>query len=481
MVSKKGLEKKKCSSALVRLTDKLIKDKLFKCNLNETLFLPCTTINHSEHVLLVGTGDAQKIDEESIRQASASAYKCLENHSVSSAVVDTTQVSYFIKNPFTIAKLISEGFALAHYQFNDLKQKNTNKAIVKDIYLTGLHPEAEFLKGLEEGICLAKSTNFARWLADHPANLMTPSILGQSVQNKFKKIKNVKVNIWNKDRIKREKMGGLLGVSLGSNQEPRVIIIEYNGQASSKKQSPPIYFVGKGLTFDSGGISLKPANSMDEMKFDMCGAVAVIGALLAIASLKLKVHAVGIVGASENMPGAAANKPGDILKARNGKTMDVLNTDAEGRLVLADILSYVSEQKPAFIIDAATLTGAVVVALGNIYTGLFTRNDNLKELILKASQISGERMWPLPLDDHHVKDVKGIVGDVANISSTRGAGSSTAAAFLEQFVGKNIPWAHLDIAGTAYNVSNRLSYCRPKTASGVMVRTFVEICRQHIR
>jgi len=307
---------------------------------------------------------------------------------------------------------------------------------------------------------------------------MTPSVLAQTVQNKFKKVKNVKVSIWNKERIKKERMGGLLGVSLGSYQEPRVILIEYKGDASSKKTAP-LYFAGKGITFDSGGISLKPASNMDEMKYDMCGAVAVIGTLLAVSSLEMKVNVVGIVGACENMPGATANKPGDILKARNGKTMDVLNTDAEGRLVLADILSYACEQKPVFIIDAATLTGSVVVALGNMYSGLFTRNKNLEKQILDASKSSGEKIWSLPLNDHHTKDVKGIVGDVANISSTKGAGSSTAAAFLEQFVNKNIPWAHLDIAGTAYNVSNRLSYCRPQTASGVMVRTFVEICRQY--
>ena len=181
------------------------------------------------------------------------------------------------------------------------------------------------------------------------------------------------------------------------------------------------------------------------------------------------------------MPGASAIKPGDVLTARNGKTMEVLNTDAEGRLVLADLLSYVSEKKPQFIVDAATLTGAVVVALGNVYTGLFTRNPNLEQKIKSAAASSEEKIWTLPLDNFHVKDVKSKVADVANISSTPGAGSSTAAAFLEHFVDEDIPWAHLDIAGTSYNVSNRLPYCRPKSASGVMVRTFVELARQYIR
>ena len=257
-------------------------------------------------------------------------------------------------------------------------------------------------------------------------------------------------------------MGGVLGVSAGSNQEPRVIIMKYQPTGAKGK---PICFVGKGLTFDSGGISLKPAKNMDEMKFDMCGGTAVIGALLAIARLKLNVPVLGLVGASENMPGEGATKPGDILTARNGKTMEVLNTDAEGRLVLADILSYASEQKPEWIIDAATLTGAVVVALSNIYTGLFTRHPSLRDQIQKAGENSGEKIWAMPLDDFHVKDIQSTIGDVANISSVSGGGSSTAAAFLEHFVDKHIPWAHLDIAGTAWNVSNRLAYCRPKSAS----------------
>ena len=201
----------------------------------------------------------------------------------------------------------------------------------------------------------------------------------------------------------------------------------------------------------------------------------------AIARAELKVDVIGMVGATENMPGPAANKPGDVLKARNGKTMEVLNTDAEGRLVLADILSYASEQKPEWIVDAATLTGAIIMALGNTYTGLFTRNKNLEKKITQAALSAGEKMWPMPLDDFHVKDIKSSVADVANIQSTRGAGSSTAAAFLEHFVDKSIPWAHLDIAGTAWDVSQRLPYCRPKLASGVMVRTFFELARQHSR
>ena len=302
---------------------------------------------------------------------------------------------------------------------------------------------------------------------------MTPSILANEVKEKTKNTK-IKTTIWDKQKIKKEKMGGLLGVSLGSPEEPRFIIMEYKG--STKK---PVVLVGKGLTFDSGGISLKPSQAMDEMKFDMCGSIAVIGAMLAIEKLGLKVNVIGLIPSTENMPGQNANKPGDILKARNGKTMEVLNTDAEGRLILADALSYASELKPQAIFDTATLTGAIIMSLGNLFTGFFTKNEKLVKKISTASDKSGERVWRLPLTEEHTTDIKSAIADVANISSTRGAGSSTAAAFLEHFVDKEIPWAHFDIAGTAWNVHNRLEYCNPKQASGVMVRTFVELVRSY--
>lgn len=479
MISKKGIEKKK-STPLFRLSEFVAQEKVFKAEENEVLFLPCTRMGSFKHLLLVGLGEPEKINHETFRQAAASAYRELEKYSLPNAEVDLSLCLSLFDNLSVLIRAVSEGFILAHYNFEELKQKNKNKKTVKNIFLRGVVPSKELKAALTEGRVLAGSTNFARRLADNPANLMTPSILAQEVQEKFDGIPNVKVSIWNRERIKKERMGGLLGVSLGSSQEPRVIIIEYKGN-SGDKQTRPLCFVGKGLTFDSGGISIKPSKNMHEMKYDMCGSVAVVGALLAIARLKLKVNVVGLVGSTENMPGAAATKPGDVLTARNGKTMEVLNTDAEGRLVLADILSYASELKPEFIVDAATLTGAVCVSLGDIYSGLFTRNQDMEKRIKEASLSSGEEMWSLPLNDFHVKDIKSIVADVANISSTGEAGSSTAAAFLEHFVGKKIPWAHLDIAGTAYDVARRLPYCRAKSASGVMVRTFVELARQYVR
>jgi leucyl aminopeptidase len=235
--------------------------------------------------------------------------------------------------------------------------------------------------------------------------------------------------------------------------------------------------VGKGLTFDSGGISIKPSAAMEEMKYDMCGGAAVIGTMLALARLKAKVNVIGLVPSTENMPGSQAVKPGDVYFARNGKSVEVFNTDAEGRLILGDALAYGTEQNPVAMFDAATLTGAILVALGNTYTGVFTRDRKLMRRVQDAADISGEWVWGMPLDDFHSDDMRGHHADLCNISSGRLAGSSTAAAFLEEFVGKDVPWAHFDIAGTAWNVNSRLPYHPRKGASGVIMRTFVELAQ----
>ena len=457
----------------------LFKDKIFKGDWKESFFIPSSNSTKKQHLVLVGLGEEQDLDYEKIRRVSAVAFKQLRHHQQAS--VEILLESLYRKKTSDweqISQALAESLILTSYKCDEFKQQ-TKKEKNKEIELVYLSApkqnQSKVKKGMQVGAILGESANIAKQVATYPGNLMTPSILAKEVEKQTKNTK-IKTTVWDKKRIEKEKMGGLLGVSLGSSEEPRFIIMEYKGTSVSKK---PICFVGKGLTFDSGGISLKPANSMDEMKFDMCGSSAVIGTLLAIEKLKLKVNVLGLIPSSENMPGQSANKPGDILKARNGKTMEVLNTDAEGRLILADALSYASEQKPQAIFDAATLTGAVVVALGDLFTGFFTKNDNLVKKITKSSRTSGERVWRLPITKEHTKDVSSALADVANISSRKGAGSSTAAAFLEHFVDKNIPWAHFDIAGTSYNVSHRLEYCSPKMASGVMVRTFVEIARSY--
>ena len=426
------------------------------------------------HVAVVGLGSANELDHEKVRQAAAAAYDAAKSLKTTEAVLHFDGITSSLKDSTPFMKAVAEGLHLSAYSYDELKSKKSdNKKEITINICSNNAADKNVKRAFEEGVILASCVNFSRKLGDTPGNLMTPTILADSAVDAAKGT-GVKVTVWDKARIKKEKMGGLLGVSMGSDQEPRFIIMEYKGGKASDR---PIVYVGKGLTFDCGGISIKPSAGMEEMKFDMCGGANVIGTILAIAKLKLKVNVVGLVPSTENLAGASATKPGDVHTARNGKTFEVNNTDAEGRLILADALSYATELKPAAIIDAATLTGAMVVALGNIHTGYFTRNAEASKRIEKAADASGEWVWRMPLTDFHVQDMKGTYADLSNISSGKGAGSATAAAFLEQFVGEGIPWAHFDIAGTGWAAGNRLNYCTKKGASGVMVRTFVEIAR----
>lgn len=457
-----------------------LEDKVISGKHLETITYRNFQFNNYQHVIVIGLGKENEIDHEKVRQAIAAAHDALKALNSKESVIHFDGLSTSTKELPGYAKAIAEGLMLASYTFDNLKSKKDEKKKEKEnftIHVVSSHAKnKEVKKSYEDGIILGSCVNFSRYLGDMPGNLMTPTILADHVADAAKGT-GLKVTTWDKAKIKKEKMGGLLGVSNGSDQEPRFIIMEYHGAAKTKQ---PVAFVGKGLTFDSGGISIKPSANMEEMKYDMCGGANVIGTMLAIAKLKLKINAIGLVPATENMPGPSATKPGDIHYARNGKSFEINNTDAEGRLILSDALCYASEQKPQFIVDAATLTGAMVVALGNTHTGYFTRNQALKNKIEKAAEKSGEWVWNMPLCDHHVKDMKGTYADLSNMSSGKGAGSATAAAFLEQFVEEGIPWAHFDIAGTGWAVGNRLNYCSKKGASGVMIRTFVELAKEYV-
>jgi leucyl aminopeptidase len=446
--------------------------------LGETRLFRSANVEGYKNVLVVGLGAASGVDAERLRRAASFAFRKLKDSKIASAVFGLDGLLKSYKNLGEAGKALVEGLRMTEYDFDDYKTKPEGKSFPEEIFFqAGKLNAAQLQKGMDEGEITAEAVNFARWLGDTPGNLMTPTILGETARKKAQGTK-VKVTLWDKARVKKERMGGLYGVALGSEEEPRFIIMEYKGAPASKK---PIVLVGKGLTFDSGGISIKPSQAMDEMKYDMCGGAAVIASIIGIAKMKLKVNVIGLVPSSENMPGPHANKPGDILRARNGKTVEVLNTDAEGRLILMDALSYASELKPEVILDTATLTGAIVVALGNLHSGVFTRDSKLMGRIQQAADSAGDLIWRMPLNDEHLTDMKGTHADLSNISNFKGAGASTAAAFLEQFVEQGIPWAHLDIAGTAWNTSNRVPYVPKKGASGSIVRTFIEFARQQGR
>ncbi|MEQ1723348.1 MAG: leucyl aminopeptidase [Pseudobdellovibrio sp.] len=458
--------------------------KALQTSLDEKLILgaACEVISFREarflgyrNVISLGVGPDAKLTHEVVRQAAAALCKEVKSLKTTEVFVNFDGLTANKKDLAEYTQAFVEGIHLAAYSFDELKSGDKKSEMTNIHLVTKAAKDKAVQNAFQAGTVLAACTNFAKRLGDMPGNLMTPTILAEETMEAARGT-GLKVSAWDKKRIEKEKMGGLLGVAQGSAQEPRFIVMEYNGAAKSKA---PVAFVGKGLTFDTGGISIKPSAKMEDMKYDMGGGAAVIGTMLAIAQLKLKVNVIAFVPATENMPGSKATKPGDVHTARNGKTFEVNNTDAEGRLILSDALCYASEQKPAVIIDAATLTGAMVVALGNIHSGYFTRNSALKNKVEKAAVTSGELVWNMPLVDAHVKDMKGTFADLSNISSGNGAGSATAAGFLEQFVDSDIPWAHFDIAGTAWACGGRLNYCTPKGATGVMVRTFVEIAKQY--
>lgn len=441
---------------------------VFSGQLGSSYFMRSTDGTPSTLFLGLGTS---KSSTEALRHASAALYSNLKAQKASSVTLPLKG----LKSESALVGLV-EGLILSSYSFTTFKKEDPKAYALKKVDLLVDKTSAKLSGMVSDAEKIAAATNFSRWLGDCPGNFMHPTQLAKEAGDMSKLHKNFKVTSWDKKRITKEKMDSLLGVSLGSDQEPRFIIMEYkNGPARQK----PMCLVGKGLTFDSGGISLKPGGGMEEMKFDMCGGAAVIGAMKAIVSMGLKVNVTAYVPASENMPGPSANKPGDIRKARNGKSIEINNTDAEGRLILADALCYASEQKPGVILDAATLTGAMVVALGNIHTGFYTRDNKLRKSVEKAADQSGEKVWPMPLVDDHSKDMTGHYADLTNLAPSRGAGSATAAAFLENFVEKDIPWAHFDVAGTAWHAGNRLPYAPRKGASGSMVRTFVEFAKNY--
>lgn len=454
-----------------------IESKELSSKENECVLYRDMQFENFRHVMVVGLGDSAS--HETFRQVAAAIWSQISSLKVADATLALEGALGDKRSSLENIKGLVEGLYLSSYAFDELKSKKDDKnddkkKNVSIKLITKFAADAAAKKAVQEAAIVSECVNFSRRLGDMPGNLMTPSILASDVVAAVKGT-GIKATIWDKARIKKEKMGGLLGVSQGSDEEPRFIILEYKGAAASKK---PLALVGKGLTFDCGGISIKPSGSMEEMKYDMCGGANVIGAMLAIAKLKLKTNVICLVPSTENMVNGSATKPGDVHTARNGKTFEINNTDAEGRLILADALCYATEQEPAAILDAATLTGAMVVALGNIHTGYFTKNAALKKKIEVAADATGELVWNMPLVNHHSKDIKGTYADISNTSCSKGAGSATAAAFLENFVGEGIPWAHFDIAGTAWAAGNRLAYCPKKGASGAMIRTFVELAKQ---
>jgi leucyl aminopeptidase len=367
---------------------------------------------------------------------------------------------------------LSEGLVLGAYRFKKYKTKNDPEASGEMLQQAALYASNSkgLAKALKFGEIGAQSACQARDMANEPASHWTPSHFSE-YGRQLAAAHGMACTVLDQARLKKLGLGGILAVNQGSACPPEMVILEY----AVKPSAPTLLLVGKGLTFDSGGISLKPSAGMEEMKYDMCGGAAVLCAMQAIAQAKLKgLNLVAIVPATENLPGPAALKPGDVITQYGGKTVEVVNTDAEGRLILADALAYgIKKYKPDMVIDVATLTGAVIVGLGHHRTGLLSNDDALCDRLLAAGERSGEPLWRLPLDPEYTKQLKSEIADLKNVGK-RDGGTITAAAFLKEFVGKT-PWAHLDIAGTAWDFTEK-SYI-PKGPSGIAVRTLFDFVR----
>ena len=391
---------------------------------------------NGQRILLIGLGKKDKFNASGVRLAAGKASRAAISKKVGSVAVEC------FCSGLDSCQAMGEGLVLGSYQFLDYKTKDEKNFELKSATVIGCDHD-EIMKGAAIG----KAVCFARDLANHPGNVTTPSRLAEEA-GEIAKEGGMKLTVFDRKEITAMGMGALAGVAQGTDEPPKFIVLEYFG--SDESQNPKI-LVGKGLTFDAGGISIKPSSKMDEMKYDMCGSAVVLGVFKALAALKPKLNVVGIVPSTENLVGAKAYKPGDILTAYNGKTIEVLNTDAEGRLILADGLSYASKHyEPEYILDFATLTGAVLVALGHVAAGVLGTDEDLMQLVKESSVNAEEKVWELPLWPEFCKQVKSKIADVKNTGAARQAGTIAGAAFLKEFVGGRIPWVHFDIAGTAW-------------------------------
>jgi leucyl aminopeptidase len=417
-------------------------------------------------VLVVGLGDREDVDPERLRVAAALAAKEAGRLQARSL----TWMAPVSGQPAATAEALVEGTILGAYRFDRfLGEPEKDSPTLESLTLLAVLADDDLALAVETARVCAEAQNRARDLQNTPSNVATPTFLAARAEEIAAAAEKVKVDVLGPEQIAAKGMGGLAAVSQGSVEEPRLIVLRYRGA-----EGPTLGLVGKGVTFDTGGISIKPGAGMQEMKMDMSGAAAVLEAVAAIAELGLPVDLIAVIPSTENMPSGTAVKPGDVITQYNGKTVEVNNTDAEGRLILADALSYAVELGAERVVDLATLTGAVVIALGSTYAAVISNDDGLADEVIGAGERSGELVWRLPLHPEYKELMKGTVADLSNLASKRKAGTITAGSFLEEFVGET-PWAHIDIAGTAWDVGREYT---GTDASGYGVRLLVELVRR---
>ena len=418
-------------------------------------------------LLLVGAGKREQFNSAVLRKIAGVALRYLKMRSVHN-------FAFLIREGAVTeeaAQAVTEGALAADFETDKYKTDKKNNKSIDGLAIAGVSDSEKSAgeKGIARGQTIGEAQNFTRDLVNEPSNKLTPTILAQKAEAMAKQA-GLAVEILDEKKIADLKMGALLSVAQGSVEPPRVIVITYT--PANPKPAPVIGLVGKAVTFDTGGISIKPSEGMEKMKYDMAGGATMIGVMRALAVLKPNVKVICVVPATENMPGGRTQKPGDIQTAMSGKTIEVLNTDAEGRLILADGIYYAKQLGATHLVDAATLTGAIVVALANINVGVFGSDQAWTDKLLASAKAAGEKMWQMPTDDEYREFIKGSFADIQNISSGKGGGATVGAMFLKEFAG-DTPWIHLDIAGTAWNDDAKPWLAKGPT--GVALRTLVQL------
>ena len=424
----------------------------------------------SENILLVGCGQKRGFKSQQLAKAAGAAAELLSKTGIRSATNFLSVDSTAAIDPYSAASGIVQASRFALYRFTEQKSKPDPSPKLNRITVAcnGADELKDARRGIADAIAIANGIDLARDLGNRPPNVCTPSHLATVARRIGREHSAVSVKVLSENQIRKLGMGAFLSVTAGAEAPAKLIVMQYKGAAASV---PPVALCGKGITFDTGGISLKPPPKMDEMKFDMCGAAAVIGTMASVAELGLKANVVAIVPTCENMPSGQATRPGDIVTSMSGQTIEILNTDAEGRLILCDALTYAREFKPSCIIDVATLTGACVIALGSVYTGLFSPDDELAGALAAAGQRALDEAWPMPVTSEYGESLRSNFADFANAGGREG-GASVAAQFLSRFVDET-PWAHLDIAGVAWLQG------AAKGATGRPVGLLVDFLRDH--
>jgi leucyl aminopeptidase len=476
------------SDALTDAAAKVMESGEFKAASGETLLLHAPAGLKAERLLLVGLGKASSLSVEEVRKGAGAAVRAAKPRNLREMTIAFPE-DYALSDEhldglpcLLTSRALIEGALLADVDYDTYKSDRKD-ASLQALSVAAKHTEkstqTEIKEGFDEGVIVAAAQNFTRFLVNEPGNVLTPTVLGQRAAAMCAEM-GLKCEVFSTAKLHELKMGAFWAVSQGSSEPPALIVMTYEPKlekgSSPAKDAPVLGLVGKGITFDTGGVSIKPAEGMEKMKYDMAGAGAMIGAMRAIAQLKPKVKVISVVCSAENMPGGKAFKPGDVVTAMSGKTIEIINTDAEGRLVLADGLHYAKTLGCTHLIDAATLTGACVVALGILNAGLFSNDDATCEKFQAAMNFSGEKFWRLPCTDDYRDQIKSQIADIRNTGGTRWGGAITAALFLKEFAG-DTPWVHLDIAGCAWN--DEVKPWIAKGPSGIAVRSIIEWVRSY--